>query len=192
VAVSSSLPAGTVITNTASGSSTTPDPNSANNSSSANTLIVTAPDLTISKTHTGSFSQGQTVGVYTLIVSNTGQAATTGLVTVTDTLPGGLTATAMSGSGWTCSVASLTCTRSDALAPGSSYPPITLTVNVASNAPPSVVNRASVAGGGEVMTSNDAATDTTTIAQAAPALEPAALLLLAMLLGAIAVFRAAR
>ena len=39
------------------------------------------------------------------------------------------------------------CTRSDALAPGGRYPPITLTVNIASNAAPNVTNIATVAGG---------------------------------------------
>jgi hypothetical protein len=41
------------------------------------------------------------------------------------------------------------CTRSDALAASSSYPALTLTVNVASNAPASLTNTAAVSGGGE-------------------------------------------
>ena len=36
-------------------------------------------------------------------------------------LPAGLTATAMSGTGWTVNLATLTASRSDALAPGMSY-----------------------------------------------------------------------
>lgn len=58
------------------------------------------------------------------------------------------------------------CQRSTALAGGSSYPQITLTVNVASNAPSSVINSASVSGGGETNTSNDTVTDPTTITAA--------------------------
>ncbi|MEA2236432.1 MAG: hypothetical protein QOC81_1156 [Thermoanaerobaculia bacterium] len=188
----SPAPAGTVITNTASASSTTPDPDPTNNSASAATVIVAAPDLTINKTHAGSFVQGQTGAIYTLTVTNTGNGPTTGTVTVTDTLPSGLTATAMGGTGWTCSMISLTCTRNDALAAGSSYPPITLTVNVAFNAPPSVMNRADVSGGGEFVTANDSATDTTLINQAVPAVQPLALLLLAISLIAIAAFRTVR
>jgi hypothetical protein len=85
-------------------------------------------------------------------------------VTVADTLPAGLTATAIAGTGWTCSISpTLGCTRSDTLAAGASYPVISLTVNVASNAPASVTNTATVSGGGEVNTSNNTANDITVI-----------------------------
>jgi uncharacterized repeat protein (TIGR01451 family) len=122
-----------------------------------------APDLTITKTHTGNFTQGQTAATYTLTANNIGTVPTSGTVTVTDTLPTGLTASAIAGSGWTCTVATLSCTRSDALAAGASYPAITLTVNVASNAVSSVTNTATVSGGGETNTSNDSVSDPTTI-----------------------------
>src|SRR6185503_7583569 len=91
--------------------------------------------------------------------------ATSGAVSVTDTLPSGLTATAISGTGWSCVLGTLTCTRSDALAAGASYPAITLTVNVANNAPANVTNSVSVSGGGQTNTGNDTATDPTTINQ---------------------------
>jgi len=68
-------------------------------------------------------------------------------------------ATGISGSRWTCTLSTRTCTRSDTLAAGSSYPAITLTVNVASNAPSQVTNSATVSGGtGSPATSNDATT----------------------------------
>ena len=66
-----------------------------------------------------------------------------------DTLPASLTATAFSGSGWTTDLATLTATRSDPLASGASYPPLTITVNVAVNAPVVVTNTATVSGGGD-------------------------------------------
>ncbi len=54
---------------------------------------------------------------------------------MTDTLPAGLTATAISGGGWSCMLGTLTCTRSDVPGqPVDSYPDITLTVDVANNA----------------------------------------------------------
>jgi uncharacterized repeat protein (TIGR01451 family) len=109
------------------------------------------------------FTQGQTGANYSLTAANRGTAVTIGTVTVTDTLPSGLTATALSGTGWNCTVASLTCTRSDALALGGTYPAITLTVNVASNAPSNVTNIATVSGGGESNTANDTASDSTPI-----------------------------
>jgi uncharacterized repeat protein (TIGR01451 family) len=121
------------------------------------------PDLTIAKSHTGNFTQGDTGRTYNLAVTNSGGAATIGIVTVTDTLPAGLTATGISGTGWICTQPAGPCTRSDALNASASYPPITLTVNVASNAPSSVTNTATVAGGGEINTSNDTVTDPTNI-----------------------------
>jgi uncharacterized repeat protein (TIGR01451 family) len=99
------------------------------------------PDLTVNKVHSGNFTQGQIGATYTITVSNVGGSATTGTVTVTDALPAGLTATAMSGSGWSCVLGTLTCTRSNALGGAASYPIITLTVTVADNAPSSITNR---------------------------------------------------
>ena len=110
------------------------DVNAGNNTATDPTTIGAGPDLTITKTHTGDFTQGQIGATYTITVTNAGNAPTSGPVTVTDTLPAGLTATALSGTGWSCTLATLTCTRSDALAAGSSFPALTLTVNVAANA----------------------------------------------------------
>ena len=79
-------------------------------------------DLT--KSHAGNFSQGQVGATYTLTAHNVGAAATGGFfVTVTDTLPASLSATAMGGPGWVCTPATTSCTRSDTLAAGASYPP---------------------------------------------------------------------
>ncbi len=104
--------------------------------------------LTVAKTHAGNFTQGQTGVNYSITVTNSGTDASGGTVAVTDALPAGLSATAIAGTGWTCTLATLTCTRSDALAPAGSYQPVTLTVNVAGNAPASVTNTAAVWGGG--------------------------------------------
>lgn len=105
------------------------------------------PALAITKTHTGNFTQGQQGATYTVAVSNGADAGpTSGTVTVTDTIPAGLTLVSMVGTNWTCAANS--CTRSDALAAGTSYPVITVTVNVAANAAASVTNSASVSGGG--------------------------------------------
>ncbi len=123
----------------------------------------TGPDLTITKTHTGNFIQGDTGDTYTIIVTNVGNAASSGTVTVTDALPAGLTATTISGTGWTATLSTLTCTRSDTLTASASYPPITLTVNVSASAPASVANTATVSGGGDVNSANNAASDPTVI-----------------------------
>src|SRR6202008_3381186 len=115
--------------------------------------------------HVGNFTQGQAGATYSITATNSGSAATSGTVTVVDTLPAGLTATAISGTGWSCVLGTLTCTRSNALAAGASYPVITVTVTVANNAPASVRNTANVSGGGQTNTSNDSANDPTTINQ---------------------------
>ncbi|HEV1996486.1 MAG TPA: FG-GAP-like repeat-containing protein [Candidatus Acidoferrum sp.] len=135
------------------------------NTATAN-LTVQPADLTITKTHTGNFSRGQTGATYTITVTNSGQGPTVGTVTVVDNLPNvpnTLVATAMSGTGWTCTLGTLTCTRSDVLAPAGSYPPITLTVNVPLNIQANVTNTATVSGGGETNTGNDTASDQTHI-----------------------------
>jgi uncharacterized repeat protein (TIGR01451 family) len=142
--------------------------NTSNDSANDVTTVNQVQDLTITKSHSGNFTQGQTGATYAITASNVGSASTSGTVTVTDTLPAGLTATAVSGTGWTCVLGTLTCTRSDALVAGSSYPAITLTVNVSLTAPASVTNSASVSGGGQSNTANDTANDLTTINPAAP------------------------
>jgi uncharacterized repeat protein (TIGR01451 family) len=107
----------------------------------------TTPVLAVTKTHTGSFTFGQMGATYTLTLSNhAGAVPTSGVVTVSDTVPAGLTLVSMAGSGWTCTGPS--CNRSDSLAGGESYPPITVTVNVAANASSPQVNQANVSGGG--------------------------------------------
>ncbi|HVF56315.1 MAG TPA: hypothetical protein VM934_09200 [Pyrinomonadaceae bacterium] len=155
------------LTNTASVSGGG-DTNTGNNTASDPTTINGVADLTIAKSHTGNFTQGQS-GTYTLTVSNAGGAATSGTVTVSDTLPAGLTYVSGTGTGWTCGVAVqvVTCTNSTALAAATAYPAITLNVTVATNAPSSVTNTASVSGGGQTNTGNDSANDPTTI-NAAP------------------------
>lgn len=121
------------------------------------------PDLTIAKTHTGTFAPLDTGRTYSITVSNIGESPTTGTVTVVDTLPSGLSATAIGGDGWSCVLATLTCSRSDALSNGEDYPVITVTVNVLVGATDPQVNRADVSGGGEVDTDNNTALDSTTV-----------------------------
>jgi uncharacterized repeat protein (TIGR01451 family) len=141
------------------------DVNLANNSASDAAVVGQLADLTIALSHVGTFTQGQTGATYTIAVTNSGSGATSAPVSVVDTLPAGLTPTGLAGTGWTCTLATLTCTRSDALAAGASYPSIVLIVDVASTAASSVTNTATVSGGGEINVGNDTATDVAAIAQ---------------------------
>ena len=137
---------------------TTGTPGPRNSSPGAST-----PDLAIMLSHSGNFLQGDIGDTYTIIVTNVGTAASTGIVTVIDTLPAGLTATALSGTGWTATLGTLTGTRSDVLAARAAYPAITLTVSVSASAAASVTNSVAVSGGGESNTANNTATDPTAI-----------------------------
>ena len=140
----------------------------ATGATSVRTTLLQMPDMTIAKSHVGNFGQGQQGALYTITASNVGNFDTAGTITVTDTLPTGMVATAATGTGWACTITApanliTTCTRSDALAAATSYPPITLTVNVASLATTPLVNSVTVAGGGEANTANNTATDSTII-----------------------------
>ena len=165
VNVSASAAASVTNTATVSGGSET---NTGNNTASDVTSILAAavPDLTIAKSHSGNFTQGQVGATYTINVTNSGAASTSGTVTVSDTLPAGLTATAIAGSGWSCAQPSGACTRSDLLGAGATYAAITLTVNVSAGAAASVINTATVSGGGETNTGNNTASDVTAITAA--------------------------
>lgn len=108
--------------------------------------------ITIAATHSpASFAPGQVGNTLTLTVTNESRQPTDGsTVTVNDPIPAGLTATAAGGNGWTCTVAAtVRCTRADVLAAGATYPPITITVNVAAGAV-STTNAPTVVGHGGV------------------------------------------
>jgi hypothetical protein len=132
------------------------------NSSDSDPTIIDYPDLTISKSHSGPFTHALG-GSYTLVVSNGGAAATIGEIAVADALPTGMSATAMSGPGWSCDLASATCTTTETLASGASLPAITLTVAVAADAASHLTNVATVSGGAEINTTNNTATDLTSV-----------------------------
>ncbi len=122
--------------------------------------------LSISKTHIGNFPPGQQNAIYTVVVSDPSSAGPTNApVTVTEIIPSGLTLVSMSGTGWSCS--SNTCNRSDILNPGTSYPAVTVTVNVGVNAPSPQINQVSVSGGGSL---SSTASDLTLITVAQPKL----------------------
>ena len=128
-----------------------------------------SPDLTLSKSHVGNFTRGS-IASFTIPVSNVSLlGATTGVVTLNDTLPLGLTPTSALGTGWSCSVSGQTvsCVRSDSLAVGASYPSITVNASVSPAAPATVTNTAVVGGGNEANLLNDIAIDTANVVSSA-------------------------
>jgi uncharacterized repeat protein (TIGR01451 family) len=128
------------------------------------------PDVTIDKSHTGAFVRGAQ-GTFNLVVSNVGGRPTTAPVVIDDTLPNGLGVVSAAGAGWACAVNipanSLHCERSDALAQGAAYPPVSVVANVLESAPGTVVNTGVTGGGGETNTTNNSDDDTVVITSSA-------------------------
>ncbi|MGO1072084.1 DUF7933 domain-containing protein [Lysobacter sp. CA199] len=132
------------------------DIDTTNNSASVN-FAVDCVNLAVDKTTPQTqFTAGST-GTYNIAVSNSGNIATVGALTVTDTLPTGLSvpdgAVALSGANaanWACTAASntLTCTSNTAIAAAASST-FGFTVNVAFAASGNMVNTARVGGGGD-------------------------------------------
>ena len=170
VNTSPSLTAGSTVTNTATVApiSPTTDPNSANNSSTDVATIVTITDLSVTKTHTGTFVAGQDE-TYTMTAHNGGPSNTpTGDVSIVDTLPTGMTyvPAGSGGTGWSCTEASgtVTCVYAPSLAVNGTTPTLTIKVHIAPDQSGSVSNTATVVSTlDDSDPSNDASTDTTTI-----------------------------
>jgi uncharacterized repeat protein (TIGR01451 family) len=122
-----------------------------------------SPYLTMAMSHAGDFTVGAP-GIYTLKITNAGWTTTAGTVTVTDTLPPGLTYLSGLGDGWTCSAADYiaTCTHPGPINPGVSST-ITLTVRVEPQAWPGVTNLATVTNLSEANIANDTAGDPTVV-----------------------------
>jgi uncharacterized repeat protein (TIGR01451 family) len=140
--------------------------------SAGQALTITGPDLAILKTHTGNFTRGST-GTYTITVSNVGEVATSGLVTVSDALPSQFSFSSVTATGWSCTTpavganGTVTCTRSDALAASTAYNDIVLVVSVAeSGGNNSPTNTATVSNAGDAGAGNNSADDPTTLEDA--------------------------
>lgn len=109
--------------------------------------------LSLTKSHVGQFLAGGT-GTYTINIANTvtypeiNPPTELQPVRVVDTLPTGLTYASASGTGWSCSAVGqvVTCdaTSPQDLTTSKTFPPITINVNVAGNAPASLTNNAEV------------------------------------------------
>lgn len=128
-------------------------------------------DLSINKFHSGDFTVGQQES-YTLRVNNNGPNDASGAITVTDTLPAGLTFVSGTGTGWSCSAAGqdVTCTHPGPLVNGAALPDLELAVDVAASAAPSVTNTASVTGTlFDNQPGNNSSSDPTTVINPGPA-----------------------
>lgn len=137
----------------------------------ANALRVTTvdSDLAVTVSHEGTFQRGGS-GVYTLTVTNAGSASVTGPLTVTDSLPAGMTYVSGTGTGYSCAASgdpaagqTVTCTLTGPVAAGGSRP-LQLAVTVGEGTPDPAANRAVVSPGeSESDLSNNTATDPTAV-----------------------------
>jgi uncharacterized repeat protein (TIGR01451 family) len=130
------------ITNSASVTSDTPDPDITNNTDDATTSVEASADLSLTKAASSGAVQVDAVLTYTLSVENLGVDPAQDVV-VTDVLPAGVAFQSASGEGWSCSESggTVTCTRAS-LAVGAA-PDITIAVTAPSTEG-DVVNTASV------------------------------------------------
>jgi uncharacterized repeat protein (TIGR01451 family) len=132
------------LTNTATVTSVTPDPDLTDNTASASTGVTAVADLALRKTGPASAVAGSEI-TYTVEVDNAGPSDAVD-VSVTDTLPAGVGVVSADGTGWACTISggvSVTCTRS-ALVAGTSAPVISIVVTAPAQAG-SLLNAASVA-----------------------------------------------
>jgi len=110
--------AGTIITDTATVTTTTHDTNANNNSATVTIGVAGATQADLSVTNSGSpnpVNAGQNI-TYSQSVTNSGPATANAPV-LTDTLPANTTAVSLTGpGGWTCVLASLTCTDTTTMA----------------------------------------------------------------------------
>jgi hypothetical protein len=97
-------------------------------------------------------------------VRNVGALAAPGPMTVNDTLPGGLTYISGTGNGWSCAATgqAVECTNREALDAGGSTS-LALTVAVSASAYAELSNSVSVNAAGDLITSNNSASDITAV-----------------------------
>lgn len=149
-------------------------PNPSNSSRSATLTIGTqsvavaqstgGPILNLNSSHSGSFFAGESGASYLINLAIGGTGTTSGPITIADTLPAGFTATAIGGAGWSCTLATLRCSRTDALSGGTNYS-FTVTVTVPGNQSGSVTNQVTLSNGGLALA---IANDPTTILSISP------------------------
>jgi hypothetical protein len=136
------------------------------------TIGVPSPDLTLTVHHSGAFTPGGT-GTYTIgVADKPGAGPTAGPTTVVFPVPDGMTPVSAGGTGWTCTTAgaTVTCTRTDVLRPGSGYPPLNVTVSVAPGTTGEVPVTVTGSSPGDANPQSLTATDTVTIAPLPPEL----------------------
>jgi uncharacterized repeat protein (TIGR01451 family) len=124
------------------------------------TVALPFPDLRPSSSHTGNFVVGFQE-TYTVLVQNVGTAATTGAITLTDTLPASISFVSGTGNGWSCVAAAqiVQCLNAGPLNVGASS---TIAMVDRQTSAGTVTHTVTVASPGDHNSSNDSATESIT------------------------------
>ncbi|MBX3011512.1 MAG: hypothetical protein KF832_08380 [Caldilineaceae bacterium] len=165
VDLGNSATTGNMTTGTVTSNAVTP--NSYQAYTIGSTVVAATADLIIGKSGPVTVTQGADFA-YLLTITNTGSVASSGVITVANTLPPGLSFVSSSGGSFTCAASgqTVTCTRSTSLAANTGTAQITLNVN------PTTVgvkaNVASVLGGGDSTPATSNMVNTTVAAAPIP------------------------
>ncbi len=163
---------GTVLTNAAAVTTTSPEPDPEDNTASADVLVRTAADLTITKTHSATAVAGNLLDFH-VAVTNAGPSDAAAPVTVTDVLPAGMTFRAAAGGDWVCTPEAtdpqrISCRSDSAIGVTGAAAPLTLTVALAPEAAGTVTNQAGVTSATvDPAVGNNATTDSVTVTEVA-------------------------
>ncbi|MGZ8830824.1 MAG: IPTL-CTERM sorting domain-containing protein, partial [Thermoanaerobaculia bacterium] len=175
------------ISNTATITSATGDPNAANNTATAAVTVAPAiADLSIAKSASaGNIIPGTNV-TYTIVVTNNGPSTATG-VTVTDVLPVAMTFVSATTTQGSCTgTTTVTCNVGSILNGANATITITATAGTTLT---STTNTATVMStSSDPNPANDSSTTNVAIVESIPTLSPGSLLFLVLLLGAAGVF----
>ena len=162
VSVAAFVASGASVDNSATVTEATFDPNTTNNTSSLHLTATAKADLSIVKQLSGTAAAGQTA-TWTIDVTNFGPSDSASPITVTDTVPSGLSNVSAAGTDWTCgavSAGAVTCTRSADLPVGAA-PRLTFSGLVSSSFSGNIANTATVASTTtDPVTSNNSSTAT--------------------------------
>lgn len=177
VNVLAATPSGTVISNTATVSATTSDPNTGNESGTSTTTVATSANMSVTKTDTPDpVTAGNNI-TYSITVTNAGPS-NADAVTLSDTIPANTTFVSFTNPlGWTCSTpavgatGTVSCTKDSSQVAGTATP-FTLVVNVDPSTVVGTVISNTVTVGSttpDSVTGNESATATTTVGGGGPA-----------------------